>query len=66
MNTSFHNVDELLAHVTKNTDEIVDSISENDIDSVEDMEKFLAGLIEEGLLRIVGQDDDGNDLYQAI
>ena len=66
MNTSFHTVDELLNHVTENTNEIIDSISENDIDNLEGLENFLAVLIDKGLLRIVGQDDDGNDLYQAI
>lgn len=66
MNTSFHTVDELLNHVTENTDEIIDSISENDVETLEDLEKFLAVLIDKGLLRIVGQDDDGNDLYEAI
>ena len=68
MNTSFQSIDDLLTHVTNNTDEIIDTITENDIDvdSTEDMEKFLLEMVELGLLRIAGQDDDGNNLYEAV
>ena len=66
MNTSFKSIDDLLTHVTNNTDEIIDSISENDIETVEDIEEFLLAMVELGLLRISGQDEDGNNLYEAI
>lgn len=66
MNTSFKSIDDLLTHVTNNTDEIIDSISENDIETVEDLEEFLLAMVELGLLRISGQDEDGNNLYEAI
>ena len=68
MNTSFQSIDELLTHVTNNTDDIIDTIVENDIDvnNTDDMEKFLQQMVDLGLLRIAGQDDDGNNLYEAI
>ena len=66
MNTSFKSIDDLLTHVINNTDEIIDSISENDIETVEDLEEFLLAMVELGLLRISGQDEDGNNLYEAI
>ena len=68
MNTSFQSIDELLTHVTNNTDDIIDTIVENDIDvnNPDDMEKFLQQMVDLGLLRIAGQDDDGNNLYEAI
>ena len=68
MNTSFQSIDELLDHVTNNTDNIIDTIVENDIDvnNTDDMEKFLQQMVDLGLLRIAGQDDDGNNLYEAI
>ena len=68
MNTSFQSIDELLTHVTNNTDDIIDTIAENDIDvnNTDDMEKFLQQMVDLGLLRIAGQDDDGNNLYEAI
>ena len=68
MNTSFQSIDELLNHVTNNTDDIIDTIVENDIDvnNTDDMEKFLQQMVDLGLLRIAGQDDDGNNLYEAI
>ena len=66
MNTSFQSIDDLLTHVTDNTDEIIDTISENDINSTEDMEQFLMGMVNLGLLRIAGQDEHGNNLYEAI
>ena len=62
----FKSIDDLLTHVTNNTDEIIDSISENDIETVEDLEEFLLAMVELGLLRISGQDEDGNNLYEAI
>jgi hypothetical protein len=66
MNTSFQSIDQLLDHVTNNTDDIIDTISENDVETVDDMEKFLQQMVELGLLRIAGQDDSGNNLYEAI
>jgi len=68
MNTSFQSIDELLTHVTNNTDDIIDTIAENDIDvdNTDDMEKFLQQMVDLGLLRIAGQDDDGNNLYEAV
>ena len=66
MITSFQSVNELLDHVAENTDEIIDAIPENDIDTIEDMEKFLSGLVDQGLLNIVGADKDGNNLYEAV
>ena len=68
MNTSFQRIDELLTHVTNNTDDIIDTIAENDIDvnNTDDMEKFLQQMVDLGLLRIAGQDDDGNNLYEAV
>jgi hypothetical protein len=68
MNTSFQSIDELLTHVTNNTDDIIDAIAENDIDvnNTDDMEKFLQQMVDLGLLRIAGQDDDGNNLYEAV
>ena len=68
MNTSFQSIDDLLNHVTNNTDDIIGAISENDIDvdNIDDMEKFLQEMVELGLLRIAGQDDSGNNLYEAI
>ena len=66
MNTSFKSIDDLLTHVINNTDEIIDSISENDIETVEDLEEFLLAMVELGLLRISGQDEDGNNLNEAI
>ena len=48
MNTSFKSIDDLLTHVTNNTDEIIDSISENDIETVEDLEEFLLAMFELG------------------
>ena len=52
MNTSFQSIDDLLTHITDNTDEIIDTISENDITSTEDMEQFLMEMVNLGLLRI--------------
>tara|TARA_R100000008_G_scaffold85548_1_gene75792 strand:- start:2747 stop:2947 length:201 start_codon:yes stop_codon:yes gene_type:complete len=66
MNTSFKSIDELLEHVTDNTDEIIDSIAENDIETVEELEEFLRYMVQIGLLKIIGQDKDGNDLYEAL
>ena len=68
MNTSFQSIDDLLTHVTNNTDDIIDTIAENDIDvdNIDDMEKFLQEMVELGLLRIAGQDESGNNLYEAI
>ena len=68
MNTSFQSIDELLNHVTNNTDDIIGQISENDIDvdNIDDMEKFLQEMVDLGLLRIAGQDESGNNLYEAI
>ena len=68
MNTSFQSVDDLLNHVTNNTDDIIDTIPENDIDvnNIDDMERFLQQMVELGLLRIAGQDESGNNLYEAI
>ena len=66
MRTSFKSINTLLTYVTKNTDEIIDSIAENDIESPEDLEQFLNDMVEQGLLRIIGQDEDGNDLYEAV
>lgn len=68
MNTSFQSIDELLNHVTNNTDDIIDTIVENDIDvnNTDDMEKFLQQMVDLGLLRIAGQDEEGNNLYEAI
>jgi hypothetical protein len=68
MNTSFQSIDELLTHVTNNTDDIIDTIAENDIDvdNTDDMEKFLQQMVDLGLLRIAGQDEDGNNLYEAV
>ena len=66
MITSFQSINELLDHVAENTDEIIDAISENDIDTIEDMEKFLSVLVDQGLLNIVGVDKDGNNLYEAV
>ena len=66
MITSFQSVNELLDHVAENTDEIIDAIPENDIDTIEDMEKFLSVLVDQGLLNIVGVDKDGNNLYEAV
>lgn len=66
MITSFQSINELLDHVAENTDEIIDAISENDIDTIEDMEKFLSVLVDQGLLKIVDTDEDGNNLYEAV
>ena len=66
MNTSFKSIDEFLEHVTDNTDEIIDSIAENDIETVEELEEFLRYMVQIGLLKIIGQDKDGNDLYEAL
>lgn len=68
MNTSFQSIDELLTHVTNNTDDIIDTIAENDIDvdNTDDMEKFLQQMVDLGLLRIAGQDEAGNNLYEAV
>ena len=68
MNTSFQSIDDLLDHITNNTDNIIDTIPENDIDvdNIDDMEKFLQEMVELGLLRIAGQDDSGNNLYESI
>ena len=66
MITSFQSINELLDHVAENTDEIIDAIPENDIDTIEDMEKFLSVLVDQGLLNIVGVDKDGNNLYEAV
>ena len=68
MNTSFQSIDDLLTHVTNNTDDIIDTIAENDIDvdNIDDMEKFLQEMVELGLLRIAGQDESGNNLYESI
>ena len=68
MNTSFQSIDDLLNHVTNNTDDIIGAISENDIDvdNIDDMEKFLQEMVNLGLLRIAGQDESGNNLYEAI
>jgi hypothetical protein len=66
MITSFQSINELLDHVAENTDEIIDAISENDIDTIEDMEKFLSVLVDQGLLNIVGVNEDGNNLYRAV
>ena len=68
MNTSFQSIDELLDHITNNTDDIIHTIAENDIDvdNIDDMEKFLQQMVDLGLLRIAGQDDDGNNLYEAV
>ena len=66
MNTSFKSIDDLLSYVTENTDEIIDSISERDISNVEELEDFLREMVQLGLLKIVGQDEDGNDLYEAV
>ena len=68
MNTSFQSIDDLLNHVTNNTDDIIGAISENDIDvdNIDDMEKFLQEMVDLGLLRIAGQDESGNNLYEAI
>jgi len=67
MNTSYQSIDELLDHITNNTDEIIDTISENGAggDTRDDIEKFLLEMVELGLLRIAGQDDAGNNLYEA-
>ena len=66
MITSFQSINELLDHVAENTDEIIDAIPENDIDTIEDMEKFLSVLVDQGLLKIVDTDKDGNNLYEAV
>ena len=68
MNTSFQSIDDLLNHVTNNTDDIIGAISENDIDvdNIDDMEKFLQEMVDLGLLRIAGQDESGNNLYESI
>ena len=66
MITSFQSINELLDHVAENTDEIIDAISENDIDTIEDMERFLSVLVDQGLLKIVDTDKDGNNLYEAV
>ena len=66
MNTSFQSIDDLLNHVTNNTDDIIDTIPENDVETVDDMEKFLQEMVKLGLLRIAGQDDSGNNLYEAV
>jgi hypothetical protein len=66
MITSFQSVNGLLDHVAENTDEIIDAIPENDIDTIEDMEKFLSVLVDQGLLNIVGVNEDGNNLYRAV
>lgn len=66
MNTSFKSIDDLLSYVTENTDEIIDSISERDISDIGELEDFLREMVELGLLKIVGQDEDGNDLYEAV
>ena len=66
MITSFQSVNGLLDHVAENTDEIIDAISENDIDTIEDMERFLSVLVDQGLLKIVDTDKDGNNLYEAV
>ena len=66
MITSFQSINELLDHVAENTDEIIDAISENDIDTIEDMERFLSVLVDQGLLKITGKDEDGNNLYEAV
>ena len=68
MNTSFQSIDDLLEHVTNNTDDIIDTISENDIDvdNIDDMEKFLLEMVSLGLIRIAGQDESGNNLYEAV
>ena len=68
MNTSFQSIDQLLTHITNNTDDIIDTIAENDIDvnNTDDMEKFLQQMVDLGLLRIAGQDEEGNNLYEAI
>jgi hypothetical protein len=68
MNTSFQSIDELLDHITNNTDDIIDTIAENDIDvdNIDDMEKFLQQMVDLGLLRIAGQDEAGNNLYEAV
>jgi len=66
MNPSFKSIDDLLSYVTNNTDEIIESISKEEIDSIEELEVFLNEMVELGLLKIVGQDEDGNDLYEAV
>ena len=66
MNTSFKSIDDLLSYVTDNTDEIIESISKDEINSIEELEDFLREMVELGLLKIVGQDEDGNDLYEAV
>jgi len=66
MNTSFKSIDDLLSYVTDNTDEIIDSISKEEINSIEELEEFLKDMVNLGLLKIVGQDEDGNDLYEAV
>ena len=66
MNTSFKSIDDLLSYVTDNTDEIIESISKEEINSIEELEEFLNDMVNLGLLKIVGQDEDGNDLYEAV
>jgi hypothetical protein len=66
MNTSFKSIDELLEHITNNTDEIIDSVAENEIETVEELEEFLRYMVSIGLLKIIGKDEDGNDLFEAL
>jgi|TARA_R110000851_G_C12848466_1_gene542546 hypothetical protein len=68
MNTSYQSIDELLDHVTNNTDKIIDTITENNVEpgNKNDIEKFLLEMVELGFLRIAGQDEAGNNLYEAI
>lgn len=66
MNTSFKSIDDLLSYVTDNTDEIIESISNEEINSIEELEDFLQEMVKLGLLKIVGQDEDGNDIYEAV
>lgn len=69
MNTSFQSIDELLNHITDNTDDIIGSIGtveERDGENVNDVEMFLQRMVELGLLNIAGQDEDGNNLYEVV
>ena len=46
MNTSFKSIDDLLSYVTDNTDEIIESISNEKINSIEELEDFLQEMVE--------------------
>jgi len=72
--TEFESIDDMLDYISENTDTILKSVDYDSDDpegikrrdNLEALQELLNELVADGLLEIVGKNEDGEPIYRAV